>query len=38
MPTETVIVVVAIVAVFAIFSGVLSWAEMRTNQTRKTHK
>jgi multisubunit Na+/H+ antiporter MnhC subunit len=32
MPTETVIVLTAIVAAFAIFGAVLAWAE------RQTHK
>jgi hypothetical protein len=32
MPTETLIVVVAVIAIFAIFSAVLTWAEIRTRK------
>ena len=31
MSTETAIIVVAIVAIFATFAGVLAWAEHRTH-------
>lgn len=34
MPVETAIVVVAIIAVFAAFGGVLAWAD---HQTRPPH-
>jgi hypothetical protein len=32
MPTETLIVVVAVLAIFATFSAVLAWAEIRTRK------
>jgi len=31
MPTDTAIIVVVIVAIFATFAGVLAWAEHRTH-------
>jgi len=33
MPAETVVVVTAIVAAFAIFGAVLAWAERQTHKT-----
>jgi hypothetical protein len=30
MPTETIIVVAVIIAVFAVFAGVVAWAERQT--------
>ncbi|MDP2408896.1 MAG: hypothetical protein Q8M26_01285 [Pseudolabrys sp.] len=36
MPTETAIVVAAIVLVFAIFAGTLAWADHQTRNFRRT--
>jgi hypothetical protein len=38
MPTETVIVVAAITAVFAVFSVTLAWAEHMTRRKRRPKK
>jgi hypothetical protein len=35
MPTETVIVVSAIIVVFAVFTAVLAWADKQTRQIRR---
>ncbi len=36
MPTETAIVIAAIVMVFAVFAGTLAWAERYTRGFRRT--
>jgi hypothetical protein len=37
MPTETAIIVAAIVAVFAIYAGVLMWADFYTRDYQPPH-
>ncbi len=35
MPTETVIVVSAIIVIFAVFTAILAWADTQTNGLKR---